>query len=91
MSQQMFDWYSFTHIIHGFIFFALLHFTMPRMPVAVRFLVAGGIEVGWEILENPPAVIQHYRRQALAAGQSDCASDWAPILAIHDWRACARR
>jgi len=68
MSQQLFDWYSITHIIHGFIFFALLHFIMPRTPLAVRFLIAMGIEVGWEILENTPAVIVHYRQQALAAG-----------------------
>jgi hypothetical protein len=27
-----------------------------------------GIEIGWEITENTPAVIQHYRKQALAAG-----------------------
>jgi hypothetical protein len=68
MSQQLFDWYSITHIIHGFIFFALLHVIMPRTPLAVRFLIAMGIEVGWEILENTPAVIVHYRKQALAAG-----------------------
>jgi hypothetical protein len=68
MSQQLADWYSFSHLIHGFIFFALLHFIMPRTPLAVRFLIAMGIEVGWEILENTPAVVVHYRKQALAAG-----------------------
>jgi hypothetical protein len=40
----------------------------PRLPLAVRFLLAMSIEIGWEIAENSPAIIQHYREQALAAG-----------------------
>ena len=67
-SQQLADWYSFSHIIHGFIFFGLLRLVAPRLPLAARFLIAMGIEIGWEIAENTPAVIQHYRKQALAAG-----------------------
>jgi len=68
MSQQLLDWYSFSHIIHGFIFFAVLKFAAPRLPLGWRFLLAMGVEVAWEITENSPAVIQHYREQALAAG-----------------------
>jgi len=68
MSQQLADWYSFSHIIHGFIFLALLRLAAPRLPLAARLLIAMGIEIGWEIAENSPAVIQHYRQQALAAG-----------------------
>jgi hypothetical protein len=68
MSQQLTDWYSFSHFIHGLIFFGLLHLVAPRLPVATRLLIAMGIEIGWEIAENTPAVIQHYRQQALAAG-----------------------
>jgi Protein of unknown function (DUF2585) len=67
-SQQLADWYSFSHIIHGFIFFGLLRFVAPRLPLGARILIAMGIEIGWEIAENSPAVIQHYRTQALAAG-----------------------
>jgi hypothetical protein len=67
-SQQLADWYSFSHIIHGFIFFGLLRLAAPRLPLAARLLIAMGIEIGWEITENTPAVIQHYRKQALAAG-----------------------
>jgi hypothetical protein len=62
------DWYSFSHLIHGFIFFGLLHFAAPRLPLGARLLIAMGIEIGWEITENTPMVIQHYRQQALAAG-----------------------
>src|SRR5205814_6233070 len=67
-SQQLTDWYSFSHIIHGFIFFGLLRLFAPRLPFAVRLLIAMGIEIGWEITENTPAIIQHYRKQALAVG-----------------------
>jgi hypothetical protein len=67
-SQQLTDWYSFSHIIHGFIFFWLLRLFAPRLPLAARLLIAMGIEIGWEITENTPAIIQHYRKQALAAG-----------------------
>jgi len=68
MSQQLADWYSFSHLIHGFIFFGLLYLAAPRMPLGARLLIAMGIEIGWEITENTPMVIQHYRQQALAAG-----------------------
>jgi hypothetical protein len=68
MSQQLADWYSFSHIIHGFVFFGLLRLIAPRLPLGVRLLIAMGVEIGWEITENTPATIQHYRQQALAAG-----------------------
>jgi len=67
-SQQLSDWYSFSHFIHGFIFFGLLNWLAPRLPLGARLLLAMGIEIAWEFAENSPAVIQHYRKQALAAG-----------------------
>lgn len=67
-SQQFADWYSFSHIIHGFIFFGILHLIAPRLPVAARLLIAMGVEIAWEITENSPSTIQHYRQQAIAAG-----------------------
>ena len=67
-SQQLSDWYTFSHIIHGFLFYCLLWFLFPRMPVFTRLLFAMGIEIAWEITENTPMVIQHYREQALAQG-----------------------
>ena len=68
MSQQLSDWYSFSHLIHGFIFFGILRIAAPSLPLGWRFLIAVGVEVTWEIAENSPAVIRHYREQALAAG-----------------------
>lgn len=67
-SQHLIDWYTFSHVIHGFLFYCFLWFFFPRMPLSYRFLCALGIEVGWEILENTPMVIEHYRLQALAQG-----------------------
>ena len=67
-SQHLADWYSFSHIIHGFIFFWLLKLAAPRLPLPARLLIAMGIEIAWEFTENSPAVIQHYRQQAIAAG-----------------------
>ena len=67
-SQQLSDWYSFSHFIHGFIFFGLLRWLAPQLPFLARLLLAMVIEIAWEFAENSPAVIQHYRKQALAAG-----------------------
>ncbi|HKQ45417.1 MAG TPA: DUF2585 family protein [Rhizomicrobium sp.] len=67
-SQHLADWYSFSHFIHGFLFFGLLKLLAPRLPFGARLLIAMGIEIGWEFVENSPAVIRHYRQQALAAG-----------------------
>lgn len=67
-SQQLTDWYSFSHIIHGFIFYGLLKLAAPRLPFTTRLLLAMSVEIGWEFAENSPFVIDAYRRQALAAG-----------------------
>ncbi len=67
-SQHITDWYTFSHIIHGFIFYLILWKIFPRIPAAWRLLMAMGIEVSWELVENTPTIIQHYREQALAQG-----------------------
>lgn len=67
-SQQLIDWYSFTHVLHGIGFYFLLWLIAPRTPVMLRLTLAVGLEVGWEILENTPFIIERYRQQALAQG-----------------------
>src|SRR3990167_4098548 len=67
-SQHLTDWYTFSHVIHGFLFYLALWFFFPRMPIAARFLLAFGAEAAWEVFENTPVVIEHYRQQALAQG-----------------------
>jgi len=67
-SQHLTDWYTFSHIIHGFLFYLLARALFPRSSVWVRLLFALGIEAGWEVFENTPWLIDHYRQQALAQG-----------------------
>jgi hypothetical protein len=67
-SQQLADWYSFSHLIHGMILFWLLRWLAPGWPLPARLLAAMGIEIAWEITENSPPVIAEYRKQATAAG-----------------------
>lgn len=69
-SQHLSDWYTFSHIVHGFIFYGVLAWLMPNIPFRLRILLALGVESAWEVSENTPMVIQHYREQALAVGYS---------------------
>ena len=68
MSQHLFDWYTYSHIVHGLLFYGALRLLFPKCRVLPRLLIAMGIEVGWEIAENTPWVIEAYRQQALAQG-----------------------
>ncbi|HXG81997.1 MAG TPA: DUF2585 family protein [Sphingomicrobium sp.] len=69
-SQMLADWYSLSHIIHGFIFYVLLAWLWRRAPLERRFLVALLIEAAWEIIENTPMVIDRYREATIALGYS---------------------
>jgi Protein of unknown function (DUF2585) len=68
LSQQLFDWYTASHIVHGILFYGVLRLLLPKAPVLARLAIAVGIEAAWEIAENSPWVIEAYRKQALAAG-----------------------
>jgi hypothetical protein len=65
-SQHLTDWYSFTHIIHGFLFYGALTLIAPRMPVLWRLVFALAVEGGWEILENTDFVINRYRTETIS-------------------------
>jgi Protein of unknown function (DUF2585) len=53
-SQHISDWYSPSHIIHGFIFYGLLWLLSRRWPMSfgTRLILALGIEASWELIEN---------------------------------------
>ena len=67
-SQMLSDWYSASHIVHGFLFYVGLWFVFRRWPVERRFLAALSIEVAWEIVENTPMIINRYREATAALG-----------------------
>jgi carbon starvation protein CstA len=65
-SQHLSDWYTFSHVIHGFAFYGLLWLVGRRWPVGLRLLLATMIEGGWEILENTDMVINRYREVTIS-------------------------
>jgi hypothetical protein len=71
-SQHIFDWYTPSHVIHGFLFFAALallkRFTGWGFPIAAGLIGALAIEGIWEIAENTPTMIEHYRSATISLG-----------------------
>ncbi len=65
-SQHVADWYSFSHVIHGFLFFGALWLIGRRWPVGFRLALATGIEAAWEIFENTEFIINRYREATIS-------------------------
>jgi hypothetical protein len=66
-SQHLIDPYTFTHVLHGVLYYALLRLLLGARWPRARALLALTIEVAWEIVENTPMVIAAYRK-TMAAG-----------------------
>jgi len=65
-SQHLSDWYTFSHVIHGFAFYGLAWLVGRRYPIAWRLAAATALEAGWEIVENTDMVINRYREATIA-------------------------
>jgi hypothetical protein len=69
-SQMLTDWYSASHLVHGFLFYGFLHLVAKRMKWEQKLLAATLIEAAWEIVENSPVIIDRYREATIAIGYS---------------------
>lgn len=67
-SQHLFDWYSFSHVLHGLGFYLLLWLLdrKKKLSLATKLLIAMGLEAGWEILENSSWIINRYRSATIS-------------------------
>jgi hypothetical protein len=67
-SQHLLDPYTLSHVLHGVVFYWMLRPFASRLSLPWRMTAAVGIEIGWELLENSPWVIERYRQQTAALG-----------------------
>ena len=84
-SQQVFDWYWPSHLLHGFLFYGALWLVARRVEIGWRLAIATLVECAWEIVENTNAVIERYREVTISLdyyGDSvlNSASDIAAML-----------
>ncbi len=67
-SQRLLDPYSFSHILHGILFYGILWLTARKIPIRYRFVIAFLLEACWEIAENSSFIINRYRAVTISLG-----------------------
>lgn len=60
-SQHVADFYTFSHMLHGILAYALLARFWPGMALETRFAIGTLTAVAWEIVENTNFVIERFR------------------------------
>jgi hypothetical protein len=65
-SQHLTDWYTPSHLVHGFLFYAGLWLIGRNRTLGLRLLLALGIEASWEVFENTDFIIDRYREDTAA-------------------------
>jgi uncharacterized protein DUF2585 len=65
-SQHISDWYTFSHVIHGFGFYWLTWLIAQRQPLGARLAAAIFLECAWEVFENTDFVINRYREVTIS-------------------------
>lgn len=67
-SQQVADPYTFTHVLHGAVFYGLTRAAFGPSRFAVRAIAGLALESAWEALENTDMVIDRYRAATVSLG-----------------------
>jgi uncharacterized protein DUF2585 len=67
-SQHFLDPYSFTHLLHGFLFFWLIALLFSRLRPGWQVVLAVFFEIAWELFENTNFIIERYRSETAALG-----------------------
>lgn len=71
-SQHLADWYTPSHIIHGFLFYGTGHLLRKKWPALFPLGIAVSLAIlaegAWEVLENSPIIIDRYREVTISWG-----------------------